>query len=283
MYFVYRPVYLPVAYRPGLWLALVLSLTSLISLASTATAQSTVISGAQSPQAYFPVDPCRAVDTRISSGGNGPVPAGTAIDIYVRGGSLPPQGGSSNCNVPSSATGVVVNIAVLNPTTPGHLRANRTGALLSGSPYSRINYSPTENVANEMLIELCNVNNYPADHEPCPGPAALPGTYADFQILNTSTPGTSVDIVVDVIGYTARMPLTGVVAGVVNSINEITPTLREFVLDNGLRVLCGLPYSDPAECNEIVVGWTVKAAGHVVNDRGQISVWAHGPVGVDQH
>lgn len=249
------------------------------------------VSGFASPTGssliYQPVAPCRALDTRVALG---PLPANTAMDVYIRGSNLPAnQGGAANCGIPPEAEAVMINVVAIAPTTGGHFKVNATGAV-AGS-YSRVNYTVLENVANEMTVDLCNSFLFPADHAPCPGPVILgPGVYADLQILNVATAGSSAHVVVDAVGYFARMPLTSAVSGVVTD-KETTagsPDLTVLTLGNGLRIACSLPWSDSSNCEDVEIGWTAMAAGHVVraeSDPGDILIiiYAHGTLRVDQN
>lgn len=243
-----------------------------------------------SPLIVQPVEPCRVLDTRATLGA---LSANTAMSVYVRGSNLPSnQGGQSDCAIPPAAEAVVINVVAIAPTTVGHLKINGTGG--SSGTYSRVNYTPAENIANEMTVGLCNVFLFPHEHEPCPGPVILgPGVYADLQIINMAPAGSSTHIVADVVGYLARMPLTSAVSGVVTDKHTAvgtppTPSFTELVLDNGLRIVCTLPWSDSVNCENVEIGWTAMAAGHVVRMEGDpgdllISIYAHGELRVDQH
>lgn len=248
----------------------------LLTLALAASAAQAAPTG--SPLIYQPVTPCRALDTRVALGA---LAANTAMDVYVRGSALPVnQGGSTNCGVPPSAEVVQVNVAAIAPTTNGHFKLNGTGGV-SGS-YSRVNYTTLENVSNEMAVGLCNAALFPADHAPCAGPTT--GIYADFQVLNVAATG-STHVVVDVVGYFARMPLVSAVAGLINDKATLNSGAVELRLTSGMRVVCAEPYADPDDCAFLEVGWTVFAAGHVVKDpnNGPISIYAHGEIGYDQN
>lgn len=151
------------------------------------------------PLLTHPVEPCRFMDTRV---GPGPLLAGYVMDGWVRGSQLQTSNGasSSNCGIPPEAESVRMNITVLAPSgSLGHLKINGTGWLFT-STFSRINYSPSQNVANEIDVSLCNVYLYPTPQAPCPYDGT--GRYLDFQILNNGTG--PVHIVGDVVGYLAR-------------------------------------------------------------------------------
>lgn len=156
------------------------------------------------PLFTFPVKPCRIMDTRVSMG---PLPDFAVYDVHVRGSQLPASEGAarSDCKVPPSAEAVIVNVTVVSPTGNGYLRVNAFGETSqnSYSPYSRLTYRMGQNIANEMVVDLCNIFLYPAPHEPC---GFNGSTYSDFSVLNTGTAGSSVHLVIDVVGYLARMP-----------------------------------------------------------------------------
>lgn len=152
------------------------------------------------PLVYFPVSPCRILDTRVSIG---TIPATHAIDVFVRGSNLLASDGAgrADCNVPTNAEVAVVNITVVNPSNVGYIRANATGFVLSPSgTYSRMSYRPGQNDSNEIAVGLCNTLLFPAPHQPCGG---VNGRYNDFQVKNMG-PG-ALDLVADVMGYYARL------------------------------------------------------------------------------
>ncbi len=150
------------------------------------------------PLFTFPVEPCRFMDTRV---GPGPLPAGYVMDGWVRGSQLLASNGAStnDCKIPATAESVRMNITVISPVTTGHLKINGTGWLFT-STFSRINYSPGQNIANEIEVSLCNTYFYPTPQTPCPYDGM--GRYLDFQILNNGTG--AVHVVGDVVGYLAR-------------------------------------------------------------------------------
>lgn len=152
------------------------------------------------PLVTFPVEPCRVLDTRVSLG---PLLGGNAMDVFVRGSALDPNHGANqiDCGIPFGAEAVLVNVVAVNATGVGALKINGTGFVHGPQGnYSRINYRPAQNDANELVVSLCNVFFYPAPQTPC---GLFEGVANDFQILNTSSIS-SLDIVADVVGYMAR-------------------------------------------------------------------------------
>jgi hypothetical protein len=155
------------------------------------------------PLLSFPIEPCRVLDTRTSLG---PLLPLTVIDVYVRGSALPASQGAArtDCGVPPEAEAVVIDVVAINPDGVGSLKINGTGWVYGPmGVYSRINYRPGENDANEIQVSLCNTFFYPAPQVPCPSSPATPGRYEDLQISNPAT-GSSLHVVADVVGYLAR-------------------------------------------------------------------------------
>lgn len=180
------------------------TLTTLLSLIFAFSLVSSIPSSAHPTGAALvtcPVEPCRFLDTRTSLG---PLAGGTAMDVYIRGSALDASDGAqrTDCGVPPWAESVMVNIQSLNPTSVGHLKINGTGRVAGVmGTYSRTNYRPLENDANEILVSLCNEFLYPAGPSPCgdPGPKFL-----DFQILNGGPAGSSLHIAAEVVAYYQR-------------------------------------------------------------------------------
>lgn len=227
-----------------------------------------------------PLHPCRVFDSRVELG---PLPNGTATDVSVRGDALPDdQGGSGDCGVPAEAEAVVVDVHVVNPTTSGYLKISGTGGVTSpAGAYTRLVYNAMELATGEMTVSLCNTYLFPAEHAPCPGQEE--GTYADFQIVNAATTGSSAHVVVDVVGYFVRQPITTAVAGEVINRSGTLPGPITLVLDSGLALVCATPFTDPAPCSDVEIGWNIRAAGHVQNLNGSIFIYAEGVVGIDQN
>ena len=166
-------------------------------------AASAVPTGA--PLFTYPLEPCRILDTRVSLG---PLLGGWGMDVHVRGSNLLASEGAEalNCGVPPEAEAVMVNVTVLQPTSGGYLKVSGVGTVAGvygAGNYSRLTFRALENDANEMLVALCNYQLFPAPHLPC-GYATTNGRYSDFQIQSKAPDGSTVHIVVDVVGYLAR-------------------------------------------------------------------------------
>ena len=69
---------------------------------------------ASGPYQFFPVTPCRIVDTRRPTG---PTGGPSLVSLGTR--SFPIVGGT--CGVPATAKAVTVNVTIANPTNPGYL------------------------------------------------------------------------------------------------------------------------------------------------------------------
>lgn len=134
-------------------------------------------------QRYYAVEPCRLLDTRLASNPyTGPLGDGQIMDLHAKNtGQIALQGGdSAGCNIPSGATGLVVNFTVANPSGNGHLRAYPAGSPLPTA--SILNFTAARNVTNSTVLTICT--------ESC---------VADFSIFTL----TETDIVADVTGYFA--------------------------------------------------------------------------------
>jgi hypothetical protein len=123
-----------------------------VSLAVVAGAGGVLTSAAGSPGAssFVPITPCRLLDTRPAPDTVGPrsTPLGpvTTFTSTV-------WGANGNCNVPSGATGVSMNIAIVNPTAASFLTAWPADQVrpLAASLNWVANQAPTPNAVTTAL------------------------------------------------------------------------------------------------------------------------------------
>ena len=111
--------------------------------ASASATDSTVISSASSGLAFYPVTPCRAVDTRNA---NGPFGGPVMTAGSTRSFTIP----SSGCGIPSTALAYSLNITVVPPAALGYLTAWPTG---QAQPYvSTLNSYNGAIIANAAIL-----------------------------------------------------------------------------------------------------------------------------------
>lgn len=106
-------------------------------------------------QLYYPLSPCRLVDTRIAIGEYaGPVGRGSTANYHAKNiDEILKQGGlSGGCSIPAIASALVLSIASTAQAGPGHLRAFPHGHILPMA--SIVNFSGT-NIANATILPLC--------------------------------------------------------------------------------------------------------------------------------
>jgi hypothetical protein len=89
---------------------------------------------------FFPLVPCRLVDTRFVTGGPAPIVPGSPRDFEANL-NLGPQGGNAaGCGVPSlDPAAIQVTITAVNPTGTGNLRAYPVGSPVPNA--SVVNYA----------------------------------------------------------------------------------------------------------------------------------------------
>lgn len=138
---------------------------------------------------YFPVTPCRLVDTRLINSPSGePLLPGVPRDFRIKATSLSNQGGNpAGCGVPGTATAAMVNFVAVTPAGPGNFKVWPYPSLEPPNPYSMLNYgavSELSAIANGIAIPTCDAN------------AAT--CYYDFTIRAA---GSSAHLVVDIVGY----------------------------------------------------------------------------------
>jgi hypothetical protein len=123
------------------------------------------------PYQYYPLTPCRVVDTRNANSTNGGPALGLAVqrDFALRG----------NCGVPSTAKAVAMNIVVVNPLFGGYLTVWPSGAARPLA--ATLNFAVTDTaLANGAIMGLST-------------------NAQDLSVLNGSNG--PVHVVIDVSGY----------------------------------------------------------------------------------
>jgi len=145
---------------------------------------------------YFPVSPCRAVDTRLIGAG-APLIPDQERGFRLRDASLLNQGGSaSGCGIPSEALAAMLNFVAVASSGPGHIKA--WAHPLPQPVASTLNYGAVAGLfalANGIAVPICDTST------------AADGCLADFRVVAKAS---VTHLVVDVVGYFA--PATGLVA-----------------------------------------------------------------------
>ena len=129
---------------------------------------------------YYPLNPCRILDTRIATGiYAGPIDGRSEKDFHAKDAAeIANQGGESGgCGVPTAATALVLNITSTQQAGKGYLTAYPSGAIRPNA--SIINFSGNT-IANSTILPVCT-----------------PTCQSDFTIYAYTT----THVVVDVMGY----------------------------------------------------------------------------------
>jgi hypothetical protein len=137
-------------------------------------------------KSYYPLEPCRIVDTRTASYiYAGPISSDTVANYFARDSTdqtdnIALQGGKpGGCGVPAAAEAVVVNITATEQGGRGHLRAYPWGIAMPRA--SIVNFSGST-IANATILPICTV-----------------ACSYDFSIYASMT----TEVLVDVMGYFA--------------------------------------------------------------------------------
>ena len=133
---------------------------------------------------FFPLAPCRILDTRAGSGvqgaGEGPLSPGVAYSFDV-------SGGDAACGVHAEARGVLLNFVVVRPGGAGHLTVWPWDSPAPPAPVASIlNFDAGRTVANGVAVRICHR-----------GSAVSTCAEDLFAVLG----GSSAHLVVDVLGY----------------------------------------------------------------------------------
>lgn len=146
--------------------------------------------GAQEPTltglTFYPVQPCRILDTRPGSGvqgaGAGPLAAGVPYAFEV-------SGEEAACGVPAEARAVALDLIAVAPTAAGHLTLWPWDAPAAPPPTaSLLNFEAGTTIANAATVRICH-------------PSAANASCVDdlFAVFG----GGAAHLVVDVLGYYA--------------------------------------------------------------------------------
>lgn len=100
---------------------------------------------ADGPFRFYPITPCRLVDTRTGFGGA--LVHNTTRDFQVQG----------VCGVPVGAKAAALNVTVFQPTQNGHLRLFPSGTTLP--TISTINFQTGIVIANGAVVSLSSSTN----------------------------------------------------------------------------------------------------------------------------
>jgi len=130
----------------------------------------TPVEAAAAGQDYFTVAPCRVVDTRGGAPIGGPALQGQETRTLAVAG---------NCDIPSTAKAVSINLAVTQPTATGNVRLFPSGQAVP--TVSSINYAAAQTRGNNAII-----------------PLNASGEMAAFV---AQPAGTTVHLIIDVNGY----------------------------------------------------------------------------------
>ncbi len=134
------------------------------------------------PYQYYPLTPCRIVDTRIATGiYAGKINGNTEKHFWSTentAGQIAAQGGTSGgCGVPASVKALVLNITSTNQSQGGFLTAYPTG---EPRPLSSILNYQTDSIANSSIVPNC-----------------IGSCTAHFSIYSLRNS----DVIIDVLGY----------------------------------------------------------------------------------
>lgn len=128
------------------------------------------------PYRFYPLTPCRLVDTRSTEAPSLTGPAANTRTFQVRG----------KCGVPTEAKAAALNVTAFNPSRNGHLRAWPSGTTMPNT--SILNYQTATVIANGAIVPL----------------STNAQDLAIFAYLGPSpTASDKVDVIIDVTGYFA--------------------------------------------------------------------------------
>jgi hypothetical protein len=203
---------------------------------------------------YFPVAPCRLLDTRAAGG----VFVNATTRSYKVNGDMTAQGGSaSGCGIPVDPSAVAITLTVTQTVGVGYLSAYAFTDPVPGA--STINFSNGSELANTTIVPVCQ----------------LCGGGSDISITAGTTGSTHV--VADIVGYFWSPTATAL--DVVSSNSALTPVASSglpFIIQAPAcpagTVITGGGYAADKTVKWLAVGeytgvW--QCAG--INDTGQVA------------
>ncbi|MFT4773544.1 MAG: YVTN family beta-propeller protein [Ilumatobacter sp.] len=150
-----------------------------------------------------PVEPTRVLDTRYDIGVTGQIVAGTPKKLMVTGTittwTEANKKSASRVVVPAGATAVLLNVTAVSPTGAGYLSI-RPGNATGVPATAGLNFAPGDVVANAITVAV-------------PTTGANAGKIGLY--YGTPVTGATMDVVIDVVGYTTN-------TGLLDLVNRVT-------------------------------------------------------------
>jgi hypothetical protein len=145
------------------------------------------------------VEPTRVLDTRVPVGLNSKLVAATPQNLQITGSidtwTEATQTKTSQQVVPTGATGVLMNVTAVSPTASGYLSV-RPGNATGVPATAGLNFDPGDIIPNAINI-------------------ALPTTGEINLYYGTANTGATMDVVIDIVGYTTN-------TGLIDLANRVT-------------------------------------------------------------
>lgn len=226
------------------------------------------VGDAASDLLFVPLDPCRIIDTRLSTAGK--MQPNVVRDFRVVGTTgFEAQGGKAGgCAVPSGATqplaaAVMVNLVAIDAEGAGNMRAwefNQPMPNASSINYQRLTPNPM-NIANGLIVPITGISTL------------------DFD-LSVMASFSRVHLVADVAGYFTRFPVEQFQSGLKSIVltNDFT-TLTD-MSDGACKELNSCTITSDTPGTVIVEAWGQFVASHTAGtlDRVAIGVETVSPV-----
>ena len=145
------------------------------------------------------VEPTRVLDTRVPVGLNSKLVAATPQNLQITGSidtwTEATQTKTSQQVVPTGATGVLMNVTAVSPTASGYLSV-RPGNATGVPATAGLNFDPGDIIPNAINI-------------------ALPTTGEINLYYGAANTGATMDVVIDIVGYTTN-------TGLIDLVNRVT-------------------------------------------------------------
>lgn len=218
------------------------------------------VGDATSDLLFVPLDPCRIIDTRLSTGGK--MEPNAVRDFRVVGTTgFEAQGGKAGgCGVPAGATqpvaaAVMLNLVAVDAEGAGNMRAwefNQPMPNASSINYQRLSPNPM-NIANGLIVPISGLSTLSSD-------------------LSVMASFSRVHLVADVAGYFTRFPVEQFQSGLKSTVQTNDFTTLIDLSDGACKELNSCTITADSPGTVIVEAWGQFVANHAAGTLDRVAI-----------
>jgi hypothetical protein len=218
------------------------------------------VGDATSDLLFVPLDPCRIIDTRLSTGGKMEPSAVRNFRVVGTTGFEAQGGNAGGCGVPAGATqpvaaAVMLNLVAIDAEGAGNMRAwefNQPMPNASSINYQRLSPNPM-NIANGLIVPISGLSTL------------------DFD-LSVMASFSRVHLVADVSGYFTRFPVEQFQSGLKSTIvtNDFTTLID--LSDGACKELNSCTITADTPGTVVVEAWGQFVASHTAGTLDRVAI-----------